>query len=38
MQPMPKELQQVLFEKPIPGQSLTNAVDQKYLEEIVGLI
>ena len=30
MQPMSKELQQVLFEKPIPGQSLTNSVEQKY--------
>ena len=30
MQPIPKQLQEVLFEKAIPGQSLTNAVDQKY--------
>ena len=30
MQPMSPQLQEVLFEKSIPGQSLTNAVDQKY--------
>ena len=30
MEPMPKQLKEVLFEKPIPGQSLTNSVEQKY--------
>tara|TARA_A100001015_G_C15024666_1_gene729818 strand:- start:1808 stop:2362 length:555 start_codon:yes stop_codon:yes gene_type:complete len=33
MQPIPKELQEVLFEKAIPGQSLTNSVEQKYAWE-----
>tara|TARA_Y100001937_G_scaffold18821_1_gene25990 strand:+ start:3025 stop:3618 length:594 start_codon:yes stop_codon:yes gene_type:complete len=27
---IPKELQEVLFERSIPGQSLTNAVEQRY--------
>ena len=27
---IPKELQEVLFEKSIPGQSLTNPIEQRY--------